>query len=325
MRPVHMNTTTSALVLIAIAALLILLGVPLIMRAIPRNPVYGVRFPQCFKSDKNWYQINAYGGKWMVIWSLPILILGIFGLWRPGVLKDILGTGTLLLVVCTLIMTIQCYFHATKVDRENGNAMDAEPPTNREAQPGPAAAHATGQPGDAVKRCPSGTINATGLLVVACALIAGAIFAAAIVHAGSALPERVASHFDAAGRADGWMRRPDLIAELVRFCAIFALPVPVIAIVLRLLLRRSPSDQAAPGHPPISREALDFLVIQSFWCPTIVCLFCAAQVWLTVAANRRMPPTLDLGLVGASLGAFFLVSVAVVVCTAVFFPRMKKG
>src|SRR2546422_11326475 len=39
------------------------LAIPLVRRKVPMNRVYGVRIAKAFASDRDWYEINAYGGK----------------------------------------------------------------------------------------------------------------------------------------------------------------------------------------------------------------------------------------------------------------------
>ena len=62
---------------LSMGILIILFSIPLIMRKIKMNSIYGVRIPQSFKSEENWYRINAYGGKQMILWSLPMILIGI--------------------------------------------------------------------------------------------------------------------------------------------------------------------------------------------------------------------------------------------------------
>lgn len=38
------------------------LGLPLALRFVPPNPIYGARLPQSFASPANWYSINARAG-----------------------------------------------------------------------------------------------------------------------------------------------------------------------------------------------------------------------------------------------------------------------
>jgi hypothetical protein len=64
---------------------LVLIGVslPLVWRKIPMNRWYGIRIPKAFKSEELWYDINAYGGKQLVIWSVPMVVAGIAFLFVP--------------------------------------------------------------------------------------------------------------------------------------------------------------------------------------------------------------------------------------------------
>lgn len=61
---------------ILVALLIILLSTPLLKRRIPMNRWYGVRFKRSFKSDDNWYRINAYAAKQLILWSIPLLLIG---------------------------------------------------------------------------------------------------------------------------------------------------------------------------------------------------------------------------------------------------------
>lgn len=57
------------------------LAIPLVLRKIPMNRYYGIRIPKAFKSDENWYDINAYGGKIFLVYGL---LLTVFGLTAQG-------------------------------------------------------------------------------------------------------------------------------------------------------------------------------------------------------------------------------------------------
>lgn len=60
------------------AALFIMaLAIPLILGRIGPNRLYGVRLPQAFQSEQAWYAINSFGGKRMIVWSVPVLLVGI--------------------------------------------------------------------------------------------------------------------------------------------------------------------------------------------------------------------------------------------------------
>ncbi|MGB6065073.1 MAG: SdpI family protein [Desulfomonilaceae bacterium] len=68
-----------------IGSVLTAISVPLALRMVPMNRVYGVRVPKAFKSDRNWYDINAYGGKLLAVYGLSLIAFGIVGRgWAPS-------------------------------------------------------------------------------------------------------------------------------------------------------------------------------------------------------------------------------------------------
>lgn len=58
-------------------------SLPLACRRVPMNRYYGVRTSLAYKSEKNWYDINAYGGKQLAVWSLVIVAVGVAGFFIP--------------------------------------------------------------------------------------------------------------------------------------------------------------------------------------------------------------------------------------------------
>jgi len=41
------------------------------------NHLYGVRIPKAFASPKNWYDINAYGGKLLLVYGVLLIVYGV--------------------------------------------------------------------------------------------------------------------------------------------------------------------------------------------------------------------------------------------------------
>jgi uncharacterized membrane protein len=74
--------------------LVIAAGIPMWLRRVPRNALYGVRFGSTLSDDRIWYEINARGGRDLVgigvgylalltaallfgrSWSMPLRLLG---------------------------------------------------------------------------------------------------------------------------------------------------------------------------------------------------------------------------------------------------------
>lgn len=87
--------------------LLFLFSVPLILRRVPMNCGYGIRVPQAFLSEGCWYDINAYGGKWLAGYGLLLALFAVLtrdlappviSLWSP-----LFNAGPLVVVMALLL------------------------------------------------------------------------------------------------------------------------------------------------------------------------------------------------------------------------------
>lgn len=58
-----------------VSLIYILISIPLIKRKIKMNNWYGFRFPKAYKSDENWYKINEFGGRQLLVWGIVLLVL----------------------------------------------------------------------------------------------------------------------------------------------------------------------------------------------------------------------------------------------------------
>lgn len=68
---------------LVVSLLFMALAVPLIRKQVPRNGIFGFRIRKAYESDENWYAINAYGGRKLLLWSVPIVVLGVTALAMP--------------------------------------------------------------------------------------------------------------------------------------------------------------------------------------------------------------------------------------------------
>ena len=66
-----------ALTNICCAVVFIGLSLPLYYGKVKMNRWYGVRVRKAFASEDNWYKINRYGAKRLMVWSVPLLVIGI--------------------------------------------------------------------------------------------------------------------------------------------------------------------------------------------------------------------------------------------------------
>ncbi|MES2920468.1 MAG: SdpI family protein [Verrucomicrobiota bacterium] len=118
-----MNSIQSLAALIAGSGLLIsLLAIPLILRCIPPNALYGVRTKASFASDSDWYRINAIGGRYLALSGIVILGVGIIGFFLPIPFFDTYSisatAATLLSVIIPCIRL--CFLKPSTSSHDNG-------------------------------------------------------------------------------------------------------------------------------------------------------------------------------------------------------------
>jgi len=60
-----------------IGLLLIGLSIPLLLGRVRMNGWYGVRLPQAFRSEANWYSLNRYGAIQLMCYGAALIVLGV--------------------------------------------------------------------------------------------------------------------------------------------------------------------------------------------------------------------------------------------------------
>jgi len=85
------------------------LAIPLVRGQVGRNALYGVRFSQSFQSDDAWFAINRFGGRRLIVWSIPLVAIGIISFFLPlqshTGLTLTLGFAPLIFILIPLIET----------------------------------------------------------------------------------------------------------------------------------------------------------------------------------------------------------------------------
>ncbi len=144
-----------------------------------------------------------------------------------------------------------------------------------------------------------------------------ASFIASVVLAWHLLPERVATHFDMNGHADGWMARTEHIA----FVALFGTGLSVLVIGLCYSVRHLPISLlnvpnrhywASMRHHP---RACDFLFRSACWFGSICVIWLTYLNVLLLKANYVQPQTLD-------QNAFWMASIIFAGITVLWFLRL---
>jgi hypothetical protein len=70
-------------VLLGLGLLVGILSIPLLLGWIPRNRFYGVRVPAAFASEENWYAINSFGAKRLLLFAAAPVLMGLLCRARP--------------------------------------------------------------------------------------------------------------------------------------------------------------------------------------------------------------------------------------------------
>jgi len=80
-------------------------GLPLAWRKVPMNHLYGFRTPTSYRSDYNWYEINAYAGRLMVWASVVLIATGVASFFVPEKYRSLCEHGAPFLVVAVVLVT----------------------------------------------------------------------------------------------------------------------------------------------------------------------------------------------------------------------------
>jgi serine/threonine-protein kinase len=124
-----------------------------------------------------------------------------------------------------------------------------------------------------------------------------------LATSSSRLPLRVASHFDAAGIANGFMPR----SEYVMFMAVISLGIPVLLVLVTVMLPfLAPSRLRIPSRdywiaPQRLAQTQATLATGGLVMSYIVAAFMVGVQLLVLQANARTPPRMDLAILYAML------------------------
>ena len=101
--------------ILGVAALLVAVALPLALRRIPRNAVYGYRTRATMADDETWYDANAWFGRILIASSVG----GAFVAWaihlaRPFAPETFLPVSVALLVAPALVAAIATAIHVRR-------------------------------------------------------------------------------------------------------------------------------------------------------------------------------------------------------------------
>lgn len=70
--------------ILACSVLMAVVAIPLILKKVPRNRIYGYRTRTTLRDDHTWYEVNAYFGRGLLTASLITIISMIFLYYTPN-------------------------------------------------------------------------------------------------------------------------------------------------------------------------------------------------------------------------------------------------
>jgi uncharacterized membrane protein len=93
--------------LLACSGLLIVVAIPLVLRKVPRNVVYGFRTRATMANDKIWFEANAHFGRGLIVSSLcAVCVAGVLYAVQPFPPEIFLPVSLLVLAAPTLIAVL---------------------------------------------------------------------------------------------------------------------------------------------------------------------------------------------------------------------------
>ena len=104
---------------IACGILFVLVSIPLVTKKVPMNKLYGFRIAKSFTSRENWYEINRYGGRQLIQWSVLLFIIGILYFFFPireprhPIFNTLLAVAPIL--ICTAIPILKTVLYAREL------------------------------------------------------------------------------------------------------------------------------------------------------------------------------------------------------------------
>lgn len=94
---------------IILGLLIASISYPLIKRKVKMNKWYGIRVPKAYESEENWYKINEYGGKKLLLGGVAIALTGPVLFLLPAIKNElvlIVGFIPLFVIVPIAVMIL---------------------------------------------------------------------------------------------------------------------------------------------------------------------------------------------------------------------------
>lgn len=110
-----LNNILFGIMHIFLAFIFICISIPLVRGDVSMNKLYGIRFKKAYESEENWYKINKYGGRQLIIWSIPLGLFGIISFFLPFKENPLLHIIAVLAPFIILVPVFISYMYARKL------------------------------------------------------------------------------------------------------------------------------------------------------------------------------------------------------------------
>ncbi len=109
------------------------LAIPLILRKVGPNPVYGFRLKQTLEDPAVWYDVNAVAGKGMLIDGLAVALAAVVLPLAPGVSVDRYAISVTAILILSLGITLVVSFRElARMTSDKERTVDQKTPGRRE-------------------------------------------------------------------------------------------------------------------------------------------------------------------------------------------------
>ena len=261
-----------------------IISLPLVYRKVPMNSLYGIRIPAAFESEERWYDINAYGGRQMAVWSWLIIATGAVGFFIPDSAVPIYTPVSTVVILLAVLIPIM------RITRWTRSLPPLETAGSKTSQTVPEAFGRTPQTPALRDFFKKRTLIPALMLALLCA--GYAIF---VADSASLLPERVATHFGSDGRPNGWMERQSYLHFIAILGLALAFLMAGLGFVLGIMQTRL-KPVARRGTPSTKQpnQNLSWLCGDMLWLACLILGFIAGTHYLTIEANRSHPVQLSM-------------------------------
>lgn len=104
---------------ISCGVMFIIISIPLVAKKIPMNNLYGFRIPKALESEKSWYEVNRYGGRQLIQWSLLLIVIGALYFTFPIESSRSTMANTLLavlpIVICPAVAVVKTLLYSKQL------------------------------------------------------------------------------------------------------------------------------------------------------------------------------------------------------------------